>query len=245
MYAHAAPLIPAKDPMAPPCGGAVAWARALMRKQAYIVRRLADKALDVARGLSRQMSAERAALPRLSVLFDKASRAVMIAVLLASRLSAELSKTASELATHLERARREAEAPEAGPCAPQLPRTARAHAPDDGDREETEGRLSGDAERLADLRALARLERYVRSRPIDEVIARVCRDLGLSAEWLREVAGEWTDRLVAVSKAASPLKALQARQRLSGASSARALLFSPEPVAPRLPPGLAQALRPP
>jgi hypothetical protein len=215
--------------------GAVAWARAQFSKQAHIVGRLSDKAAEISSGIADQVKAQgdgpALGLFRLSALLEKVSRAVHMAAFLQLRLVAELRKSDSQIAEDLERARTE---PQAEAAVPRQARDEKPAARLGGGAPERSGRLEDACQREVD-----RLWRHVMTRPIDQLIAEICRILGLGPEWLREVEAEWEREQAASGQAEPAPKATPP----SYPSSSRALCPGPINTADRSDPGRPQ--RPP
>ena len=181
MSRHAAALSPHEGAAA----GAAQGLRARLGRQLHLVRRLADKGLEIAQGLWRTAGAVPGKVYRreppvdlnwLHAVHAKVYRALRMACLLKARLLAELRKPDSELAAALEPA---------------------GEPPHDADAADAEARPEPadrvDYER-ADSLPPDRLYRYVMTRPVDELIAEICADLGLAPDWLREAEAEHARR---------------------------------------------------
>ena len=179
-------------------GGLADWARGLLQKRLHILDRLTSKGMELARKLGGEVRERRDGkagpavdLSWIAAAFARVQRAIHIAILLQSRLRGELRQPAGKSA---EAAAVEARAPAASTpaaCGQELEGDLRIAARDE--RPELDRAEAFQRQMAADRAALARLCRYVMSRPVEELIQEICRDLGLGAEWLQQVEREWDE----------------------------------------------------
>lgn len=159
------------------------WSRPLVERQLQVLGRLAEAGLEVAVAVERQARAadDGAALQGLAMAYARAARAVRMSILLQSRLIEDLKAREAE-AEDPEFERSEGHKLRVERI---VGRVARAAF---GDDEETVERLAGEAaERLDD----EDLYGEVVSRPVGELVALICRDLGLDPDWNRLAEEAW------------------------------------------------------
>jgi hypothetical protein len=177
------------------------WERALLDRQLEALNRLADMGMALAAAVTLRATADEPAadadLQRAAIDFARVSRAVRMTFALQSRLIAEF-KGGSRPA--------QAAAPDNGPI------EVRWANADLTEEEAVQQRLvQGIVQRLAESAALEsetaerlafeagerieddNLHRDLTKRPVGEVVALICKDLGLEPDWDR-VAGEWWAR---------------------------------------------------
>jgi hypothetical protein len=195
------------------------WERALLDRQLEALGRLADMGMAIAAAVERRATAEEpgadADLRHASMDFARVSRAVRMTFALQSRLIVEFKGGVRPGA---------AGAPGQGPVEV-------LWAPDLQDDEVVRRRqVRGIVERLAEAASLDReaverlateagerlesdgLHRDLTTRPIGEVVALICKDLGLEPDWDR-VAGEyWAEAEIARAPPGSPFAGWTARQ---------------------------------
>jgi hypothetical protein len=212
------------------------WERALLDRQLEALGRLADMGMAIAAAIERQATAEApesdAVLHHAAMDFARVSRAVRMTFALQSRLVAEFKGASS--------------------------RPAKADAADDGpvkvlwrsdvvDNDEVQKRqLRGIVQNLAEARSLEReaVERLVREagerleddrfyrelteRPLGEMVALICKDLGLEPDWDRLADTYWAKAEIKRPPPGSPYAGWTARQ---------APIQAPEPAPPLVPSG--------
>ncbi|MGZ3400761.1 MAG: hypothetical protein ACXWKX_15340 [Caulobacteraceae bacterium] len=195
--------------------GPESWERALLDRQLAELSRLADMGMAMAAAIERRVTADEAGSPSNADLhhaamdFARVSRAVRMSFALQSRLIAEFKGAAAARAAG-------AAAPDDGPLevvwASDLPhhdvvqkrqvrgivqRLAEAASLD---REGVERLVCEAVERLEDDDIYRDLSR----RPLGEIVALICKDLGLEPDWGR-IAGEyWAEAEIAKRPTGSP-----------------------------------------
>ena len=146
--------------------------------------RLADLGLQIAEGLAAQArgTGPQVVEGDLALAFDRVARAVRMAVALEARLSAEARPPAED-------------APGADPTGPAQARKDRVARIVKRVAEDQEG-LDGFQVDWAARQARERLEHddiygQVMTRPVSDLVADICRDLGLTPEWARLAEEAW------------------------------------------------------
>jgi hypothetical protein len=154
------------------------WARPMVERQLQVLGRLAEAGLEIAVALEAQAKGgEPVAEGDLAMAYNRVARAVRQTVMLQARLIEALREQAEGRAGRKAAARASATRLVRGVIG-------------DGDDALGDDDGGGDAERAERLRAEAaeRLEREdfgdLLARPFSEVVAGICRDLGLSPDWL-------------------------------------------------------------
>jgi hypothetical protein len=188
-------------------------ARGPLARRLHVVRRLAGKALEIAKSVWRGANAPapRGGRPAdrtwLEAVYERAERALRMALLLQARLIGELKALGGKAASDAERAEAdlhgfaEQASRELG-VKDLLPRAAQGDDDEDLDADEDEDedededreefeRLEGLEDWTPDRCGGDPLYDYVMSRPVDALIDEIRCDLGLTPEWLREVVMEW------------------------------------------------------
>ncbi|CAN7482346.1 hypothetical protein LJR225_003334 [Phenylobacterium sp. LjRoot225] len=193
------------DAQAAPAG--VGLPRALIERQLQVLGRLAEAGLNLALAIERQATTEEAAQVvegDAALAFARVSRAVRLTLALQSRAIKDLQALDQVAAGQLYADRCNAE------------RERRQLAKQRQDRvqrivERVIGAEAADAaevDRLAD-EACERLEHDdiygdLTARPVGEIIARVCRDLGLSPDWSRLAEEAWAQDEIRSGAPGSP-----------------------------------------
>ena len=191
----------------------VAAPRALIERQLWVLGRLAEAGLNLALAIERQGTAEDAgpaAASDVALAYGRVSRAVRLTLALQAKVIQDLQALDEIAARRLD-----------GDC-DRAERERRSLAQQRKDRVqriverviEAETPCETEVDRLADA-AAERLEHDdiygdLATRPVGEIIALVCRDLGLSPDWSRLAEEAWAqdeirDRAPASPFAASPL----------------------------------------
>ncbi|CAN7458575.1 hypothetical protein LJR225_003092 [Phenylobacterium sp. LjRoot225] len=208
---------PASDPAH--AGGAEA-ARGVMAAQLAMLGRLAEAGLNLALAIEQQATAAQAAAPEapdaaaerlgaLALAYGRVSRAVRLSVALQGRVLKEL-QALDDVAART----RKGELAEAA-------RTAAAQAAERKGRvERIVGRVIAEAfddqaevDRAAE-EAWDRLEHDdiygdLSRKPVSELIARICQDLGLAPDWPRLAQEAWAEEEIAGGAAGAPLLRLR------------------------------------
>lgn len=203
--------------------------RAVLERQLVVLGRLAEAGLNIALIVERRaMAADAAAAVTpdagpeaahvaapvapsgdVALAYARVSRAVRLTLALQGRVVKELQALNEEAAkrrirgeAEAGRARREAEAQRKARVERIVERLIRAEA-----RDEAEG------ERLAD-EAYERLDSddiygQLTERPVSEIIARICRDLGLAPDWTQLADEAWAQDELAGAAAGAPLMTIR------------------------------------
>ena len=209
---------PAPNPSSPDAADpADAWERALLDRQLASLDRLADMGLAIGAAIERRATVEPAPEPdtelRHAVIdFARVSRAVRLTYALQSRLVAEFKgkprSRAAEAATSSEDDEETHGIAWDEPPGEQqrrrvrriIRRVAEASALD---REAAERLLREGAERLDD----DELYGDIMIRPVAEIVARICKDLGLEAEWERLAGESWMQEAMVAEATGLPFAA--------------------------------------
>ena len=186
----------------------------LLQRQLRMLGELAEIGLEVARAIEQEARGvqgapdgrNRAYVADISLAYTRVSRAVRLTILAQSRLIADHKAAA-------DRARAEAEAREAEALeAPVEERKARveriverlAAAEHPGDEDEVDELVGEAAERLDD----EDLYGDLMERPVSEIVARICADLGLSPDWTALAQEPWAQAEIAGGMTGWPLSNL-------------------------------------
>ena len=186
------------DPAGPLDDDLTAWAEARLRRQVERLDSLSEVGLDLARDIQRQAAADAA------MAFSRVARAIRMNALLQSRLIKDMVRTADEvdqLTERLEPAYRHKARVEKI-----VERVAKAA----GDDEDVIDRLVIEAgERLDD----EDIYGDVLQRPVGELVALICEDLGLEPDWDGLANEAWARKEIASGVSGSPFngRALPAR----------------------------------
>lgn len=205
----------------PAPAGAADEARALVERRLALLGRLAEAGLNIALAVERQVMAVEAGSPEagspeavqvvqgLALAYGRVSRAVRLSVALQGRVLKEL-QALDEVAART----RKGELAEAA-------RAAAAQAAERKGRvERIVGRVIAEAfedqaevDRAAE-EAWDRLEHDdiygdLSRKPVSELIARICQDLGLSPDWPRLAQEAWAEEEIAGGAAGAPLLGLR------------------------------------
>jgi hypothetical protein len=198
----------------------VPWARALLDRQLYIVGELVEGGFEIAQAIRRQASDETA--PKvvqgdIAAAHACVSKAVRLSLMLQTdmiqnlaRMTSVVSNPAFSAATNTEAARPRLEAQRKARAHRVVARIARAEKPD-----------AEVAERLV-REARERLERgdafaHVLSLPFSEIIALICKDLGLDPDWPALAQEAWALEEIATGAPGAPLAAVMAARGPPGA----------------------------
>ena len=211
---------------------AEALAKGLIHRQLRALDRLTEIGMHLAEAVDREVTAPKAEdgpapdLAQLAVAFDRASRAVRTAFLVQSRLIAELRKLGSGDGDPTQVIIRDLRAEARAEPEVQAQRRAsdvsnavrRVALAERGSGEEAErlARIARDRVEVDDI------DGDIRDRPVSELLARICRDLGLSPDWSVLADEGWAGEEIATGDIGEPLAA-----HLKAASAAS---WSPAPV---------------
>ncbi len=201
--------------VAAPTSAAVGdMARTLLERQLWMLGQLAEGGLEIARAIEREAtqagspeSAPHSVGAHIPMAYARVSRAVRMTILLQSKLIADL-QTLEAKAAH--------EAAQAKLARPVLERVQKARI------ERIVGRIAGadgadedEVERLAEETAewLDQDDLYgdILTRPVSEIIALICKDLGLTPDWPQLAEEAWAKAEIESGAAAGPLAGLMAK----------------------------------
>ena len=202
----------------PPCENAVAdadpsaWGQEALRRQVALLERLSESGLRMALAIERRLTeaAPEAALSsdalaKEAMAFSRAARTVRVTALLQSRLI----KDAEQLRLHTA-AEAEERAEEKQRLQPVYRHKARVEriverlAIDQCDEDTIECVIVEAGERLDD----EDLYGDIMTRPVGELVALLCRDLGLEPDWDRLSEEAWAKQEIASGAEASPFRTL-------------------------------------
>jgi hypothetical protein len=194
-----------------------AWAQDVLRRQCALLEQLGEAGLRMAQAIERQASeaaAGSATAPtpptEAAMAFARVARAVRLTALLQSKLVQDLMRLQASAAKAVADAEAEANAAQA-PSDPTYRHKARVEAIVErvaragADDEEEVDRLVAEAgERLDD----EDIYGEVLDRPVGELVALVCRDLGLDPDWTRLGEEAWAREEAASGDPRSPFAPL-------------------------------------
>jgi hypothetical protein len=194
--------IPAKE--GTPCPADEAhWARAYAMRRLEMLGELAELGLDVARAVERQASdpsAPRVVQGDVALAYARVSRAVRLTLMLQARLIEDMkAASAAETEAAAEPDRLSPEYRRKARVERIVERLAETEHPDDEDRV-TELIVEA-GERLDD----EDLYGDLLERPVSELVARICKDLGLEPDWAELAEELWAVREVESGDVGWPL----------------------------------------
>jgi hypothetical protein len=186
------------------------WTRAMLEQQLALLGRLAEAGLEIAVALERQAKGETqidVARGDIALAYARTARAVRMTIALQSKLIADFNafgmdevRARSQEALCAQRGRQELDKTRKPAVAHILARVIAAEI----DNPETGERLCREAtEHLADPTLVGDL-----NRPFSEIVADICRDLGLSPDWAVLSQEAWAREEVQSGRAGTPLKTL-------------------------------------
>lgn len=190
----------------PPASASDAWARPVLDRNLALLGEIAEIGLQVARAVERQVTAEGPVdVEGAARAYARAARAVRQTVMLQSRIIEAIQAGAEAIF----RARQAAE-DEAARAAPGYVRKARiervverlAMAEHGEDEDEVDRLVCEAGERLDD----EDLYGDLMDRPMSELVERICKDLGLDADWTALARELWARREVESGRIGSPLR---------------------------------------
>ncbi len=166
------------------------WARPLFEQQINLLSELAEAGMTVAMAIRDQVVAGQGDILALAGSYDRVARAVRMAILLQSKLIKQLLDWDRQTASpNTSQGRREAE-------------IERAAAERDREHAEHMERLGGERLEQDDI------YKEVNSRPVSELIAMICRDIGLDPDWPRQAQEAWVQKAATAAGRGSPFAAL-------------------------------------
>jgi hypothetical protein len=199
------------QPGAPTSAAAQDWARALLERQLWILGQLAEGGLEIARAIERQATSgegKEGVRPDAPMAYARVARAVRLTILLQSRLIADLQTLEAKTAHEAAHAHCLGRTQRIGLVREQKARLGRIV----GRIAWADGQDDRKADRMA-REAVERLdqdERYgdILTRPVSELIALICRDLGLEPDWPQLAEEAWAQAEIKSGAAAGPLAAV-------------------------------------
>jgi hypothetical protein len=227
-------------PAPPPCPAddEAEWTRALARRQLELLGELAEIGLEIARAVERQAQEPAAAPGDAPLAYSRVSRAVRLTLMLQSKLIEAL--TASDKDAGAARAAAEAEAAKTremqDPAYQMKARIEAIVARVAGRRLRRDGQavervLRESAERLDD----EDLYGDLLERPVSELVARLCKDLGLDPDWAELAEELWAVREVESGHIGWPLAARSGTSSAEGPACLSGPAYAPAHV-PAWPP---------
>jgi hypothetical protein len=186
----------------------------MLEQQLALLGRLAETGLEIAVALERQAKGEKGAVDvargDIALAYARVARAVRLTIALQSKLIADFNafgmdevRARSQEALCAKRNRQDLEKTRKPGVARILERIIATEA----DSQETGGRLCREAsEHLADPTLVGDL-----NRPFSEIVAAICRDLGLSPDWAALSQEAWAREEVATGRVGAPLQAKTSR----------------------------------
>jgi hypothetical protein len=204
------PLAPSADAAAPAPADLAVAPRAVIVRQLEMLGELAELGLDIARAIARQATSETPGAAQVvkgdvSLAYARVARAVRLTLALRSRLLQDLQAWDEVAERHLRGGRLNAARARKARIGRILDRVIDAEAGDDGEGD----RLAGEVRE--------RLEHDdiygdVLARPVGELVAMICRDLGLSPDWVRLAEEAWAQDEIEGGQAGSPFSPPRWRQ---------------------------------
>ena len=205
-------------PTTPPADPAV-WAQEVLRRQVVLLEQLAEEGLRLGQAIARQITEPDSSsdapvkAETIAMAFSRVARAVRMTALLQTRLLKDMDEARARAA--FDRIREgsmppleDAAAEEARRSEPAyvhkarveaiVERVAKAHAKEDDDKIDRIVREAG--ERLDD----EDIYGDVLTRPVGELVAMICRDLGLDPDWTRLAEEAWAHEEIRLGVERSP-----------------------------------------
>jgi hypothetical protein len=194
------------------------WARRLLERQLWILGQLAEGGLEIARAIERQATDPQEPPPvregvrgDLPLAYARVARAVRLTILLQSKLIGELQTLERQEAHAAACAQMRADMARPGlqrQLKTKVQRIVGRIAEADADDAQAVERLVREAAERLDQDDL-----YgdVLSRPVSEIIARICQDLGLEPDWPGLAREAWAQDEIDSGAAGAPLAALRTR----------------------------------
>ena len=187
------------------------WARALLERQLSVLGQLAEGGLEIARAIERQATGSvEGVRPDLPMAYARVARSVRMTLMLQSKVIEALQALQSKADQQARSAQLQREFARPGLVRARKVRIARIVgriAWADGQDHEKVKRLAREA-----FERLEQDELYgdILSRPVSEIIALICKDMGLEPDWPRLAEEAWAKAEIA---AGGPLAALTAPPR--------------------------------
>ncbi len=190
------------------------WARALLERQLWILGQLAEGGLEIARALERQATGagsgegQEAIHANIPMAYSRVARAVRMTILLQSKLIGEMQTIQAKAAHEAAHAHCLRGTQRVGLVHTQKARIGRIV----GRIAWTDANDNGKADRMEReaVELLDQDELYgdVLTRPVSEIIAHICRDLGLEPDWPQLAEEAWAQAEIKSRRAGAPLAGL-------------------------------------
>ena len=190
-------------------------ARLLIAEQLQMLKRVAQVGLEVSLEIERQARGDvaegqkPAPVGDIALAFARTARAMRLTVLLQSRLAKDLAgldeagvKASAEAGVRADEARAGLEQARKGSVERIVGRVAEAAGEDE---DKVEALVLEASERLDD----DDIYGDVLARPVSEVVADICQDLGLKPDWPRLAAEAWAQAEIGAGPAGAPLRGLE------------------------------------
>ena len=202
---------------APACADdAEDWARPLLERQLWILGQLAEGGLEIARAIERQATDDSRAAHEvvkgdLPLAYARVARAVRLTIMLQSKVIADLQKLESNAEIDASHAKIRQDVARPGLLRERKARIQRivgriAWAEgEDADQIEQVMRETGEHLDQDDIYG------DVLSRPVSELVALICQDLGLKPDWPALAEHAWAQAEIASGAAGAPLAGVMAR----------------------------------
>jgi len=195
------------------------WARPLVMRQLQVLGELAEQGLEIGRAIEGQAKAVQPGdgvdLNALAMAHARVARAVRLSILLQSRLIADMRACEEHAARKAEalaaaQARRDPESVHKARVEGIVGRVVEAACGDDED--EIDRLVTEASERLDD----DDIYGEVLNRPIGELVALICRDLGLQPDWARLAEEAWAREEIESGVEGSPFVSMALKPAHSG-----------------------------
>jgi hypothetical protein len=184
------------------------WARALLERQLWVLGQLAEGGLEIARAIERQATGSKEGVrPDLPMAYARVARAVRMTLMLQSKAIEALQAMQSKADQQARSAQLQREFAHPGLVRARKVRIGRIVgriAWADGQDHERVKRLAREA-----FERLEQDELYgdILSRPVSEIIALICKDMGLEPDWPRLAEEAWAKAEIAAGGALAALTA--------------------------------------
>jgi hypothetical protein len=225
---------------APACAEAADkdWARGLLERQLGMLGRLAEGGLEIAQAIERAATDEgsdAAVLADAPLAYARVARAVRLTIMLQSKVIADLQKLESNAEIDASHAKIRQDVARPGLLRERKARIQRivgriAWAEgEDADQIEQVMRETGEHLDQDDIYG------DVLSRPVSELVALICQDLGLKPDWPALAEHAWAQAEIASGAAGAPLAAVMGRAadtRRPAAAAAEPIPLSPRAASP-------------
>ncbi|HVY33958.1 MAG TPA: hypothetical protein VG960_06010 [Caulobacteraceae bacterium] len=211
-------------------------ARALLERQLWVLGQLAEGGLEIARAIERRATSDEspdAVLDAAPMAYARVSRAVRMTILLQSKLIADLQTLEVKGAQAAANANSLLGTQRVGLECDQKDRIGRIIARIAG----ADGADEDEVERLAE-EAAERLDQDdlygdVLTRPVSELVAQICKDLGLEPNWPQLAEEAWAKADLNTGVAAAPLAAVVAEHAQTRPPPASGVVqFTPHAASP-------------